>query len=104
MSVEIVGAMVALRESGSTPDHSAEALLVNSACRTLLNAPRRMIDAVTVSLPAGSEGRLSDLQAMCRRLATQHSLRVQMAVRETHLKVRITRPAEATSEGGLSVG
>jgi hypothetical protein len=100
MNVEIVGAMVSLRTGGSIPDHSAEALLVNSACRTLLNAPRRMIDAVTVSLPGGNAVRLSELQVMCRRLATQHSLRLQMTVKETHLKVRITRPAEAGSQGG----
>ena len=76
MSVEIVGAMVALRSGESVPEYSAEAVLVRSACRTLLNAPRGLIDAMTVSLPIGDARRLSDLQALCKKIATQHVLRV----------------------------
>jgi hypothetical protein len=95
MSVEIVGAIVALRDGNEIREYSSETFLVNSACRTLLNAPRQTIDAITVSLPAGNARRLADLQALCRRLARQHSLRVQMASKDAQLKVRITRAAGA---------
>jgi hypothetical protein len=93
MAVEMVGAVVALRSGEAVPEYSAEAVLVRSACRTLLNTPRGLIDAMTVSLPAGDAKRLADLQALCRRLAIEHRLRVDIAVKEAHLKVRITRPA-----------
>jgi hypothetical protein len=102
--VEIVGVMVALRTGGSFPDHSAEALLVNSARPDA--AQRAAADDRCGDGGAARRNavRLSELQVVCRRLATQDRQRVQMTVKETHLKVRITRPAEASSEGGLSVG
>ncbi len=101
MAVEIVGAMVALRSGEAVPKYSAEAVLVRSACRTLLNAPRGLIDAMTVSMPLDESSRLAELQALTRKIATQHCLRVDMVVKEAHLKVRITRPDLKVVGGGL---
>jgi hypothetical protein len=93
LAAELVDAMVALRGGESPREYPGEAVLVHSACQTLLDAPGGLIDSITLSLPAGDDARLAGLQALCRSVVTEYRLRAEQVVKEARLIVRITRPA-----------
>jgi len=91
-AVEIIGVIATSGIRLPEPDFDRETLLLRAACATLKFTPADVIDAMTVSLPAGDARRLAGLRNLGRDVADEYGLDVELDLINTNLRVRITRP------------
>jgi hypothetical protein len=91
-ATETFGVIAASGKHLSEPHFDRETLLLRTACATLRFTPADVIDAMTVSLPAGNWHQLADLHHLCLKLIHEYKLNAKFCLDRANLRVRITRP------------